>query len=193
MTMRRLGQELGVEAMSLYHHVANKDDVVQGVVDLLVGGIDAPAAAADWMAAIRDRAMAARAYFRRHPWATRLITSRQGVSPPMLRYLDWVVGVLRDGGFSPELVHSAMHLAGTRLLGFNEEAFSEAIRPDEAKRLHALLGTGEYPAMAQAMTGMRHDDDREFAFGLDIILDGLERVRDTTTRRVPMRRSRHPG
>jgi AcrR family transcriptional regulator len=184
--MRRLGQELGVEAMSLYHHVPSKDALLDGIVDVVIGEIAVPTETAAWRSAVHGRAMTARTHVRRHPWVTGLITSRRGLRPAMLRYMDWVVGVLTDGGFSRELIHSAIHLLGARLFGFNEETFSEGIQPEDAQPLRALLGTGEYQAIAQAMKGMHHDDDHEFAFGLDLILDGLERARDAPADRAPI-------
>ena len=183
--MRRLGQELGIEAMSLYHHVTSKADLVDGVLELVLEEIDLPPPSDDWKATIRERAMSARAYVRQHPWMSRLVALRQGregVSPGMMRYMDWVIGVLRGGGLSRDLVHAAVHILGTRLLGFNEEAFSEGISPREAKQLHALIRGGHYPAIAEALQGVHHDDEREFAFGLDVILDGLERARDAQSR-----------
>jgi AcrR family transcriptional regulator len=182
-TMRRLGEQLGVEAMSLYHHVRGKDDVVTGMVDTLIGGIPLPPPASSWKATIRDRAMAARAHLAPHEWARALIGTRRGPSAATLRHIDWVVGVLRDGGLAPALVHSAVHLLGSRMFGFTDEAFSEAPRPEEAKTLNALVRSGDYPALTSAMKGVHHDDETEFAFGLDLILDGLERSARAKTRR----------
>jgi AcrR family transcriptional regulator len=185
LTMRGLGQELGVEAMSLYHYVASKGDLFDGVLELFLSEVELPAPSPDWKATIRGRAMNARAHIRRHPWMSRLITLRQGregVSPGMLRYIDWVIGVLHGAGLSNELVHSGVHVLGTRLLGFNEEAFSEGVSPTEAKQMMALFRDGHYPAIARSLKGVHHDDEREFAFGLDVILDGLERARDATSR-----------
>jgi len=188
--MRRLGEELGVEAMSLYHHVKDKDDVLDGVVDLFIGEIGTPSGAATWREAIRERALAAREQVKRHPWVTALITGGRGMRPAMLHYMDWLVGVLRSGGFAPPLVHSAMHLIGARMFGFNEETFSEGVTPAQAQPLMAMLRLGEYPSIAAAIKGMRHDDDYEFAFGLDLVLDGLERARDAQAAPQPATRPR---
>jgi AcrR family transcriptional regulator len=177
-TMRRLGDELGVEAMSLYHHVANKDEVVAGMVDLLLGEIPLPASDVDWRAAIRERAMSASAVMARHPWGPGILGTRRGPpSPAVMRYMDWAVGVMRDAGFAPVLIHSAIHLVASRLFGFNDEAFSDGVRPDQAKALGAVIRIGDYPAIAAVVKGLHHDDKHEFAFGLDLILDGLERMR----------------
>ena len=175
-TMRRLGDELGVEAMSLYHHVQGKGEVVAGMVDTLIGGIPLPPPAASWKTTIRDRSMAAREHLAPHEWARALIGTRRGPSAATLHHIDWVVGVLREGGLSPALVHSAVHLLGSRMFGFTDEAFSEAPRPEEGKALNALVRSGDYPGLTTAMKGVHHDDEREFAFGLDLILDGLERA-----------------
>ena len=177
-TMRRLGDELGVEAMSLYHHVSNKDEVVAGMVDVLLAEIPLPPPGADWRAALRARALAARAVMARHPWGPGILGTRRGApSPAVMRYMDWVVGVLRDAGFAPELIHSAIHLVASRLFGFNDEAFSDGVRPEQAKALSTVIRIGDYPAIAAMVKGMHHDDEHEFTFGLDLILDGLERMR----------------
>ena len=175
--MRRLGDELGVEAMSLYHHVRSKEEVVDGMVGALMDAVPVPPPGTDWRMTIRARALAAREVFRPHPWAARVLASRGGPGDATLRYMDWVVGVLRAAGFTREAVHSAVHVIGGRLLGLDLEPFAEGIRPVDAKALGARLSAGEFPAIAEAIQGIRHDDEREFAFGLDVILDGLERVR----------------
>jgi len=179
-TMRRLGRELGVEGMALYRYVANKDDVLDGVVDLLVSDIDLPSSTGDdWRAAIRRRAMVARKIIRRHRWAPRLITSRQAMGPSMLRYLEAVTADFRDGGFSHELGHHAMHVLGARLWGFSQEPFNEGeLSPEVTRAFVRQISEGDYPAIAAALSDAHHDDDLEFAFGLDLILDGLERARN---------------
>jgi AcrR family transcriptional regulator len=178
-TMRRLGQELGVEAMSLYHHVAGKDEVVLGMVDLLVDEIPAPDAEADWKGAIRTRALGARDHLRGHAWAFRLIAGTQSLSPALLRHHNEVIGDMLRGGFSHQLTHTAMHVLGSRTLGFVEDLFLGNQRATEiVKDAYREVRAGKYPAILEAMSDVRHDDDVEFAFGLDLILDGLERERD---------------
>lgn len=176
-TMRRVGQALGVEAMSLYNHVANKDELLDGMVDLLVEGIAAPPAGTPWKDAIRGRAWAGRALVRRHPWLPRLLTTRQVVRIPVATYLDRVLTVLLDAGFSPQLAHTAIHVLDSRVLGFTRELFdpNEQAPMDQAI-VEALRET--HPGMTRIMEEATHDDDAEFAFGLDLILDGLERARD---------------
>ncbi len=181
-TMRRLGHELGVEAMALYRHVADKDALVEGMVDLLIGEIQVPGDAADWKAAIRGRAMSAREVLRRHQWAPRLIASRPILSPAMLRYLDAVTRTLRDGGLSHQMGHHAMHVIGARLLGFTQELFDDGdLRPETVRLFLSQVRAGDYPAIAEALPHAHHDDDLEFEFGLDLILDGLD-ARQRATR-----------
>jgi AcrR family transcriptional regulator len=183
LSMRKLGQELRVEAMSLYNHVANKDDLLDGMVDLLVSEIVAPHSEGDWKTVIRGRALSARALMLRHPWAPRLIAShpRSRMGPAMLRYMDSVVGCLRQAGFSYEIAHHAGHMLGTRLLGYTQEPFATgefergSPPPDRSRR--AIL-PDEYPNLAAMHSQSHHDNEIEFAFGLDLILDGLERLRN---------------
>jgi AcrR family transcriptional regulator len=179
-TMRRLGQELGVEAMSLYHHVRDKDDVISGMVELLLGEIPTPEAD-DWKETIRARALAAREHLRPHPWAFRRIASGEGLD--LMKYYSAVVTSLRAGGLSRQLTHTAMHVLGNRTFGFSDDLFLGDDRGHErVKDMLRQIREGKYPEIAEAMQGVRHDDDAEFAFGLDLILDGLERARDAETR-----------
>jgi AcrR family transcriptional regulator len=182
-TMRRLGHELGVEAMALYRYVANKVDVLDGMVDLLLSDISLPSGAGDWKAAIRRRAMAARKVVRQHRWAPRLITSRQAMGPSTLRLLEAVTADLRDGGFSHELGHHAMHVLGARLWGFTQEPFNEGeLSPEVTRAFLRQVREGHYPAIAAALSDAHHDDDLEFEFGLELILNGLERARKRPAR-----------
>jgi AcrR family transcriptional regulator len=176
-TMRRVGQALGVEAMSLYNHVANKDEVLDGLVDLLVAEIEIPPAGTEWKEAIRRRSWSGRALVRRHRWAPQLLTRRRTVRLPMATFLDGVLTVLLDAGFSAQLAHTALHVLDSRVLGFTRELFdpNEQVPMDPAV-LASLAPT--HPGMTRIMEEATHDDDEEFAFALDLILDGLERARD---------------
>jgi AcrR family transcriptional regulator len=177
-TMRRLGQKLGVEAMSLYHHVGSKEEIVGGMVDLLVSEVPEPPPDAEWKAAIRTRSLAAREHLRVHPWAFRVISSHPGLSPAFLRYHDAVIGDLLRGGLSHQLTHTGMHVLGTRTLGFTDDLFLGNDRgPQIVKAAFAEIKSGKYPAILESITDVHHDDDVEFAFGLDLILDGLERAK----------------
>ena len=185
LTMRRLGQELGVEAMSLYKHVANKDEVVDGMVELVLGEIELPADGEDWRAAMRRRAVSARAAFARHPWASGVL-SRPNPGPAMLRNLDSVIASLRRGGFSMALAAHAMALLDSYIYGF---AMQEASLPfGNAPELVELTGdilrqfrVEDYPHLAAMAVEhiMRpgYDFADEFEYGLDLILDALDRTR----------------
>jgi AcrR family transcriptional regulator len=186
-SMRKLGQVLGVDAMSLYHHVRNKDDILDGIVDVVVGEIDAPPGDTDWKVTLRRRVMAARAVMLRHPWAPGVIESRPTPGPATMRYMESVLAILRAGGFSIDQAHHAMHVLGSRILGFNQDLFEdsgpEGIDPEIAA-LIARQMLDAYPNIAELAQAISHegglggcDDDVEFAFGLDLILDGLERLR----------------
>ncbi|MFI5954309.1 TetR/AcrR family transcriptional regulator [Cryptosporangium sp. NPDC051539] len=196
LTMRRLATALGVEAMSLYHHVANKDDVLEGVVDLLaveindaVAAIDGPTAGAAWQAAARKRILTAREIMLRHPWAPRVFASRTSMSPATIVYHDRLVGLMRDGGFSYDLAHRALHALGSRSLGFTQEMFDPGgAMPADVDPADLL---GSFAEQVPHLVGMLQDaiahvdpdsrlgwcdDQVEFEFGLDLVLDGLERL-----------------
>ena len=185
-SMRRLGTELGIEAMSLYTHVRGKDDLLDGMIELVIREIPVHRDGADWKASLRTTILAARAVVLRHPWAPRIIETRDDPGPSGLRYYDAVMGILRDGGFSLEMTHHAIHLFGSRLLGFTQDLFDDS--PDvspEAMRAMAAAVSDTHPHVAEMALAATHDgalggcdDDVEFAFGLDLILDGLERLRD---------------
>jgi AcrR family transcriptional regulator len=198
LTMRKLAQRLGVEAMSLYYHVADKDEVLDGMVEVVmseinarVDAIDVPSSGAGWKPAMRQRILSAREVLLRHPWAPGLIESRTTMSPAVLRYYDSLAGLLRNGGFSVDLAHHAMHALGSRALGFTQELFDEENNADVGPEVAAImLGqlAKEYPHISAIVMGASHDaestlgwcdDQVEFEFGLDLILDGLERLRDT--------------
>jgi AcrR family transcriptional regulator len=192
-SMRKLGQALGVDAMSLYHHVRNKEDILDGIVDVVVGEIEPPAGNTAWKPAMRGRVMTARAVMLRHPWAPAVIESRANPGPATMRYMESVLTILREGGFSLDLAHHAMHVLGSRVFGFNQELFDDtsgdAIEPEVAA-LMARQMADAYPNIAELSQAISHegglgacDDDVEFAFGLDLILDGLEQLRAASTDR----------
>ncbi|MCX4696091.1 TetR/AcrR family transcriptional regulator C-terminal domain-containing protein [Streptomyces sp. NBC_01408] len=196
LSMRRLAQELGVVPMALYKHVANKEQLLDGMVDAVVADIDPPVGGSDWKDAVRGRVLSARRVLLRHRWASRVIESRTGPTPAVLEYLDSMIGTFRDGGFSVDLTHHAMHAMGSRLLGFSQELFDDsgsAGGPDAG----AGAGTGagadalaamaaRYPRIAEVAAAAAHDgesavgrscdDQFEFEFALDLLLEGLERL-----------------
>jgi AcrR family transcriptional regulator len=185
LTMRKLGQELGVEAMSLYNHVANKDDILDGMVDLVLGEIDIPGGADDWKAAMRRRAVSAHEALLRHPWATSLMQSRTKPGPATLRHHDSVLGSLRGAGFSVVMAAHAFSVIDGYVYGF---ALQQINIPLQSREQVAEVGEdilrrlkGAFPHLAEMITdhAMKpgYDYAAEFEFGLDLILDGLERLR----------------
>ena len=184
LTMRKIGQELGVEAMSLYNHVANKDEILDGIVDVIVGEFDAPSDGADWKSATRQRAISAHEVLLRHPWAPNLMLSRPRVGPalPRLRYVEWVFGSLREGGFSSEMVRDAFRTLDSYLLGFTLQELNLPIHTqdlaEEAASFLQEIPADQYPHITAVFT--EAGQEFEFEFGLDLILDGLERARETT-------------
>jgi AcrR family transcriptional regulator len=194
LTMRKLAAALGVEAMSLYNHVANKGDLVDGIVDVVVGEIELPAAE-DWEVAIREYAISAHEALLRHPWACSLVmspTTTRAARTQRLRYMEWLLGLLRKAGFSPELTYHAYHALDGHILGFTlwqlgHSAGAKELRDGAgvadfaATVLRELQATGDYPYLSehveQHITGLGDDSAEEFEFGLDLILDGLKRTR----------------
>ncbi|GMQ86407.1 MAG: TetR/AcrR family transcriptional regulator C-terminal domain-containing protein [Acidimicrobiia bacterium] len=194
LTMRKLAHELGVEAMSLYYHVANKEAVLDGIVDALVSEIDdiassdTPTDGADWRAAVCKRILAARQVMLRHPWAPGVIETRTTISPATLSYFNALLGLFREGGFSYDLAHHTMHALGSRALGFTQELFEPDDEDDGEEDVTAMFEhmADQLPYIAEMMMEISHndpdstlgwcDDQTEFEFGLDLILDGLERL-----------------
>ena len=187
-SMRKLADELGVVPMALYKHVANKEELLDGMVDIVIGEIDPPASDADWKNAIRMRVLSARRSLQRHPWAPGAIESRTDPSPVLLAYIDSMIGILRAGGFSADLTHHALHALGSRLYGFTQEIFDDA-PPVDPQALEMLVRQmqGRYPHIAEMTQAVFHDeasvvgqgcdDQFEFEFALDLLLDGLDRLR----------------
>ena len=185
LSMRKLGQVLGVEAMSLYNHVARKGDLLDGMVDVVFSEIGLPTGDVGWKPAMRQRAISAREALARHRWAIGLMESRRSPGPATLRYHDAVLGCLRGAGFSVELTAHAYSVLDSYIYGF---ALQEASLPfDSAKEAPELaqeiagqLPAGEYPHLTELamghvlQPGYRYGD--EFEIGLDLILDGLERA-----------------
>jgi AcrR family transcriptional regulator len=194
-TMRSLGQALGVEAMSLYNHVDNKEAVLDGLAELVVAEIleavrDHPplSSPADWKAATRRRILAAREVLLRHRWAPEVLESRTDMPAVVIEYYDGLVGLMRQGGFSMDLIHHAMHALGSRAIGFSQELWQEDdnASPEVVAVMVQQLGA-QYPNLAEMLKVVAHDADStlgwcddqfEFEFGLDLLLDGLERLRD---------------
>jgi AcrR family transcriptional regulator len=194
LTMRNLGQEVGVEAMSLYNHVANKEAILDGAIELVVGEVleavedETLSDPGAWKAVTRRRILAAREVMLRHRWAPKVLETRSDMSPLVLRYYDGLLGLMFEGGFSADLAHHAMHAFGSRALGFTQELYEEdADVPAETVSAMATQMAAEFPNLAEMLKVVTHDADTtlgwcddqfEFEFGLDLLLEGLERRRD---------------
>jgi AcrR family transcriptional regulator len=186
LSMRRLARELGVVPMALYKHVANKDEMLDGMVDVVVGEIDPPDGGTDWKPAVRRRVLSARRALLRHPWASRVLESRTNPTPTVLAYMDSMMGLFRAGGFSVDLTHHAVHAMGSRLFGFTQELFDDSA--GEVPDADALRALAVFPHITELVGAITHDqgsvvglgcdDQFEFEFALDLLLDGLERLRD---------------
>lgn len=185
LSMRRLAQQLGVEAMSLYHHVRNKQDLLGGMLDLVYAEIELPSAGGDWRAAMRRSAISFHHVLLRHPWACSLFMVQLGPGPARMGYMDSVLGRLRSAGFSAWMTHQAYHALDSHIVGFTLWvlpflAFAKA-QPDYAERFMQELPADELPHLAEHvevhMAPERPEDAGAFEFGLDLILDGLEGMR----------------
>lgn len=187
LSMRKLGQALGVEAMSLYNHARNKDEILDGIVDAVVGEIELTPHGEDWKSSLHAQVMAARTVLLRHPWAPGVIESRKQPGPATMRYMESVIATLRTAGFSLDLTHHAMHVLGSRIFGFNQELYDDGspttITPEVAAAMVREMAAS-YPYIMELTQAVSHegglggcDDDVEFAFGLDLILDGLDALR----------------
>jgi AcrR family transcriptional regulator len=190
-TMRKLGQSLGVEAMSLYNHVANKDDLFAGMVDLVLGEIEIPAADGEWTDSIRRSAISIRQALKRHPWACGLMMSRAGFRPLRLQYMDALLGRLREAGFSADTTYHAYHLLDSHILGFtlwesgyaagaedfekSVEARGSAAEFSRQLRLagHPYLAEHAEQHVARAGRSFGANERGAFELGLDLILEGL--------------------
>lgn len=195
LSMRRIAQALSVVPMALYKHVAHKNELLDGMIDVVVGEIDPPVGDADWRTTVRRRVLSARRMLLRHPWAPGVIEARMkeraAPTPALMEYLDSMIGIFRAGGFSVDLVHHAMHVMGSRLLGFSQELFEDtpdrdpdpdALPPEEmaARYPHITELAMAVAHDAESVVGSGCDDQFEFEFALDLTLDGLERLRHTT-------------
>jgi len=185
-SMRALAHELGVVPMALYKHVANKDELLDGMVDIVFGEIELPPAELDWRSAMRSRALSTREAMKRHSWAIGMMESRRP-GPANLRNHNAVMGCLREAGFSFELAIHAYSVQDAYIYGFAlQERDTGFETPDSAgeaaqRRAESVSALEEYPHLVEIVTKLPetgYDNAVEFAWGLDLILDGLERLRD---------------
>jgi len=197
LSMRRLAEELGVVPMALYKHVANKEELLDGMVANLIGEIDPPVPDADWKSTVRLRVLSARRALQRHPWARQAIESRTNKTPAVLDYMESFTGIFLAGGFSADLTHHVMHALGGRMWGFTQELFDDqagttaeslAEVPPEAQAAMFQQMAARYPNIVAIATSTPHDegsvvghgcdDQFEFEFALDLLLDGFERLHE---------------
>jgi AcrR family transcriptional regulator len=185
LSMRKLGESLGVEAMSLYNHVAGKDALLDGMIDVVFAEIDLPSGDEGWRAAMRQRAISVRAVLRRHRWSIGLMESRTSPGPATLAHHDAVIGVLRAGGFTVAQTAHAFSVLDSYIYGFAlQEKGLPFETPEEtaevARTIFDQLPADRYPHFVELATqhvlrpGYDHGD--EFEFGLDLVLDGLDRL-----------------
>lgn len=186
LTMRELGKRLGVEAMSLYNHVEHKDDLLNGIVDLVASEMDLPDGDVDWSDAMRARARSARSTFGRHPWAAQLMDTRTSSGPERLRYFDWVIGTLRRAGFSVDTALHAFSMLDSYVYGFarQQSTMSDAGAgtAEAAEELLSQIPTDQFPHLSEVVTHSiqqgGYDPHTDFEFGLTLILDSLQRLLD---------------
>jgi AcrR family transcriptional regulator len=183
LTMRSVAQNLGVEAMTLYHYVTEKDDMLNGILDLVVSEIEVPSARGDWKAGMRRSAISAHKVLLRHQWACGLMMSPARVRTGRLRYMESLLKRLREAGFSPKMTHHAYHALDSHILGFTmwEAGYTSGVKdlPDSGAALQREVTVESYPYLVEHMeqhaaTHRRGSGAGEFEFGLDLILDGLE-------------------
>ena len=185
LSMRKLAQQLGVEAMSLYNHVESKDDIVGGMLDLVANEMELPPEGPDWKAALRQSAISSHQVLMRHRWTTGLWMSPREVSPTRLRGGDAVLRTLREAGFSEDLTYHAFHVLQAHVLGFTLYLQSLSFDAAQLEKLAANFlrefPADEYPYLAEHIRQHAEPSDERhgtFEFGLDLVLDGLEKLRD---------------
>lgn len=183
MSMRRLADALRVTPMALYKHVANRERLLDAMVERIVSDIAAPAPGRPWKQAVRARILSARAVMTAHPWAQAAVESRTAAGPAVLRHMDALMDDMFRGGLSADLVHHAMHALSTRMWGFTRDVLPTPTLPaDPDERARAMAGFAvTYPAIVRMATTASHagaacDDDAELTFALDVLLDAFERL-----------------
>jgi AcrR family transcriptional regulator len=186
LTMRKLGRALGFEAMSLYNHVENKDDVINGILDLVLAEGEPPSPDGEWDAAVRASAISVYQALKRHPWASNLVMSPHRVRPARMRYMDLLLGRLRSAGFSAETTYHAYHVLDAHIFGFSMWQASHSYTPEEIQGFVAdiarFIPPDEYPDLyehaQQHLDPGTLQDVSAFELALDLILEGLGKMRD---------------
>jgi AcrR family transcriptional regulator len=191
-SMRRVADALGVTAMALYKHVANREELIDGMLDKLVASIEVPPDGLPWQQALRAPIRSARAIMSAHPWAQAAIETRATASPTVLAYMDSLMAIMFDGGLSADLVHHAMHALSTRMWGITRDVLpTPAVPEDPDLRARAMSEFAvAYPAIVRMATtapgaGAACDGDAEFAFALDILIDGFTRLHEQEWTSLP--------
>ncbi len=186
LSMRSLAQELGVVPMALYKHVRSKEDLLDGMLEAVVGEVGDDVTTGQWKPDARQRILAARTALRRHSWSQAVLESRSVMTPAMLDYLDSLTGLFLNGGLSVELTHHVMHALGNRLWGFSQGLFAATPRSDtESFNAQRAALRGRHPHLAEiaraalrdepgSEAGPGYDEQFEFEFALDLVLDGVE-------------------
>ena len=186
-SMRRLADALGVTPMALYKHVTSREELIDGMVDTVIAEIapmeDRSADPAGWTGRLRAQVLAARDVLARRAWATEAIETRQASSPIVLAYMDTLMGIMRSGGLSMDLVHHAMHALSSRMWGLTRDVFPTPALPEEPTERQAVVDQVaiDYPNIAEMVntvsaSGSGCDADVEFEFALDMLLDGIDRL-----------------
>jgi AcrR family transcriptional regulator len=186
LTMRKLGRTLGFEAMSLYNHVANKDDLLDGTLDLILEESELPSPAGAWDVAIRSSAISVHEALRRHPWACNVIMAPAHIRPARLRYMDSLLGRLREAGFSAETTYHAYHVLDAHIFGFSlwqtSHTYAASQVTNMAAELDRMIPADEFPYLhehgRQHLADGPHREVSAFEFGLDFILEGLKKIRE---------------
>jgi AcrR family transcriptional regulator len=206
LSMRRLAQELEVVPMALYKHLKNKEELLDGMVEVVIAEIDPPVGDPDWRIVVRERVLSARRALQRHRWARSVLETRTNRTPAVLDYMDSFTGMFLAGGMSVDLTHHVMHAIGGRMWGFTQELFDDSaaqqaappMPPEMQAEMFRQMGQ-RYPNILAVATSMTHDegsavghgcdDQFEFEFALDLMLDGFARLheRGWTSRREPPR------
>lgn len=184
LSMRKLARELGVEAMSLYNHISNKEELIDGMLDLVVSEFELPAMDQHWQTSMRHRAISAHQVLMQHPWSALLMLSRINTGPSILAWTNATIGCLKEAGFSYELADHAWNAMDNHIYGFTLHKVNEPVPPaqytDAAEQYLPQTSQDSYPylhAMATQIANGTHSGINDFEFGLELILDGLERLR----------------
>ncbi len=195
LSMRKLAQAVGVEAMSLYNHVAHKDDLLDGLVELVVGEIELPSTTAPWKEAMRRRALSAHTVLMRHSWATMLFVSRMNIGPAMLTYVDRTIGCLRAAGFTYPQADYAWNALDAYTYGFTLQRLNFPLEPSQyasaAAEFLPMIPAEQFPhlnGMAHEVIAGTHDGLQPIELGLDLLLDGFEALLPAPPSRSSRRR-----